>query len=58
METRKPFTYLYKIVDNLMVVAPIRFLVKFSIRPYMTNMSKPTIEIKHVARILKHGHAT
>ena len=31
----------------------IRFAVKVSIRPYMIHVSKPTIEIKDVARISK-----
>ena len=44
-----------------MVVAPItlqqlsiQFTIKFSIRSYMTHVSKPTIEIKHVEKILEH----
>ena len=49
-------------VDNSMVADPIalqqQLFVKFCIRPYMTHVSKPTIEIKHVAKILEHGDVT
>ena len=41
---------------NLQQVPHVK--LKFSIRPYMTHVSKPIIEIKDVAGILKHGDVT
>ena len=59
-ETRKPSKYLYKLDGSCsyhLETISIRFVMKFSIRPYMTHVSKPTIKIKHMARFLKDGDA-